>query len=210
VEHPKHTKIKMTPESFWTKSCILALVVLCDIDISQGFVSPTASSNHLLKSSVTTPSKPTSTSLTGSQSSNTNENNPVQGLVAMGSSLQSQLASAFSALDESDQYDAVLTGLCAKILDEPSLSGNDVIVALQDPIQLLEEMNSRRVSAGSRSVMALVDVSIFYHGIQISIRLGSHAFLIRCPQWYWLGIGCRGGARCQDYGQGHVVSHQKW
>ena len=82
------------------------------------------------------------------------------GLVPSGFSLQSQLASAFSNLDESDQYDAVLTGLCAKILDNPSLSGDDVIVALEDPISLLEEMNSRRVSAGSRSLMALVDVSL--------------------------------------------------
>ena len=82
-----------------------------------------------------------------------------EGLVAAGSSLQSQLASAFSNLDESDQYDAVLTGLCAKILDEPSLSGDDVIIALKDPISLLGEMNSRRVKAGSRSLMALVDVS---------------------------------------------------
>ena len=82
-----------------------------------------------------------------------------EGLVAAGSSLQSQLASAFSNLDESDQYDAVLTGLCAKILDEPSLSGDDVIIALKDSINLLEEMNSRRVSASSRSLMALVDVS---------------------------------------------------
>lgn len=82
-----------------------------------------------------------------------------EGLVAAGSSLQSQLASAFSNLDESDQYDAVLTGLCAKILDEPTMSGDEVIVALEDPINLLEEMNTRRVSAGSRSLMALVDVS---------------------------------------------------
>merc|ERR1719162_1427064 len=82
-----------------------------------------------------------------------------EGLVAIGSSLQSQLASAFSALDENDQYDAVLTGLCAKILDQPSLSGDEVIVALQDSISLLEEMNSRKVSAGSRSLMALVDAA---------------------------------------------------
>jgi len=82
-----------------------------------------------------------------------------KGLVAVGSSLQSQLASAFSALDENDQYDAVLTGLCAKILDQSSLSGDEVIVALQDSISLLEEMNSRKVSAGSRSLMALVDAA---------------------------------------------------
>jgi hypothetical protein len=83
---------------------------------------------------------------------------PQQGLVTLGSALQSQLVSAFSQLDESDQYDAILTGLCAKILDNPSMKGNDVIVALQDPLNLLEEMNARRVVAGSRSIMALVDV----------------------------------------------------
>ncbi len=91
----------------------------------------------------------------------------IEGLVAAGSSLQSQLASAFSNLDESDQYDAVLTGLCAKILDQPSLSGDDVIVALEDPISLLEEMNARRVSAGSRSLMALVDVS--FHCLSVTV-----------------------------------------
>mmetsp|Transcript_34168 Transcript_34168/g.80441 ORF Transcript_34168/g.80441 Transcript_34168/m.80441 type:complete len:462 (+) Transcript_34168:221-1606(+) len=82
-----------------------------------------------------------------------------EGLVAAGSSLQSQLASAFSSLDETDQYDAVLTGLCAKILDDPSLAGDEVIIALEDPMNLLEEMNSRRVSASSRSLMALVDAA---------------------------------------------------
>ena len=94
---------------------------------------------------------------------NEDDNGNGKGLMAMGNSLQSQLASAFSALDESDQYDAVLTGLCAKILDNPSLSGDEVIVALQDSISLLEEMNLRKVSAGSRSLMALVDVSTSYY-----------------------------------------------
>jgi hypothetical protein len=79
------------------------------------------------------------------------------GLMNMGD-LKSQLASAFSALDESDQYDAVLTGLCAKILDQPSLQGDEVSEALKDPIQLLQEMNARRVKASGRSLMALIDV----------------------------------------------------
>ena len=107
-----------------------------------------------------------------------------EGLVAAGSSLQSQLASAFSNLDESDQYDAVLTGLCAKILDEPSLSGDEVIAALKDSISLLEEMNARRVSAGSRSLMALVDVStVTLHPMQwpsVSSAVSSEYF----PQSY--------------------------
>jgi hypothetical protein len=82
------------------------------------------------------------------------------GLMNIGDSLKSQLASAFSNLDESDQYDAVLTGLCAKILDQPSTSGNQAAVALQDPIQLVEEMNGRRIPASPRSLMALIDVRV--------------------------------------------------
>jgi len=74
-----------------------------------------------------------------------------------GDSARSKLASAFAALAENDQYDAVLTGLCAKILDEtPSAQ---CLSALQDPISLLQEMNGRRVAASGRSLMALIDVS---------------------------------------------------
>jgi hypothetical protein len=39
-------------------------------------------------------------------------------LAFAGQDNKSRLASAFAALDETDQYDAVLTGLCAKILDD--------------------------------------------------------------------------------------------
>jgi hypothetical protein len=85
------------------------------------------------------------------------------GLMSMGDSLKSQLASAFGALDESDQYDAVLTGLCAKILDQPSEDPDQIVVALQDPLQLLEEMNSRRIKAGSRSLMSMIDVRVANH-----------------------------------------------
>ena len=88
------------------------------------------------------------------------QDDKTEGLVPSGFSLQSQLASAFTNLDETDQYDAVLTGLCAKILDQPSLSGDAVIMAMDDPMNLLEEMNKRRVSASSRSLMALIDVSL--------------------------------------------------
>ena len=90
--------------------------------------------------------------------SENNENGTSGGLMSMGDSLKSQLQNAFSALDESDQYDAVLTGLCAKILDQPKDDTDQIIVALQDPFQLLDEMNSRRIKAGSRSLMALIDV----------------------------------------------------
>jgi hypothetical protein len=70
---------------------------------------------------------------------------------------RSKLASAFAALGENDQYDAVLTGLCAKILDETPNA--QCLNALQDPISLLQEMNARRVAASGRSLMALIDVS---------------------------------------------------
>jgi hypothetical protein len=74
---------------------------------------------------------------------------------------KSRLASAFAALDETDQYDAVLTGLCAKILDSKDL---DAKVGLDGPIQLLEEMNARRVKASGRGLMALIDVSHYMKG----------------------------------------------
>eukprot|EP00980_Cylindrotheca_fusiformis_P008787 scaffold1869_cov122-Cylindrotheca_fusiformis.AAC.49 len=102
-----------------------------------------------------------STSLYSENSSNSNEDrSSAGGLMSLGDSLKSQLASAFSALDESDQYDAVLTGLCAKVIDNPTMDPDQVVVALQDPIQLMQEMNDRRIKAGSRSLMALIDASV--------------------------------------------------
>ena len=80
------------------------------------------------------------------------------GLMSM-KSLQTQLASAFSALDETDQYDAVLTGLCAKILDQTTVPEGEAPPSLDDPIQLVEEMNARRVRASPRSLMSFIDVS---------------------------------------------------
>ena len=94
------------------------------------------------------------------------------GLV-FGDDLRSNLASAFSSLDVTDQYDAVLTGLCAKILDDDeaaaamaTANGDEgaadmptAISVLEDPMNLLDEMNKRRVKASPRSLMALTDVS---------------------------------------------------
>lgn len=74
---------------------------------------------------------------------------------------KSQLFSAFAALDLNDQYDAVLTGLCAnKILDDASVTANAARQALNDPLQLLTEMNQKRIQASPRSLMALVDVRL--------------------------------------------------
>lgn len=92
------------------------------------------------------------------------------------SNSKSILSSAFSALKEEDQYDAVLTGLCAKILDDkmdedPNEDGEDKTTATVDkiedkstnllngPISLLKEMNNRQVRASPRSLAALVDVA---------------------------------------------------
>lgn len=128
---------------------VILFLFLNRIDWCHAFITPTGISSpfaftHLLATN---------------QSSDEDDKESIVGLVASGLSSQSQLASAFSALDETDQYDAVLTGLCAKILDQPSLADEEVIFALRDPICLLEEMNSRKISAGSRSLMALVDAA---------------------------------------------------
>lgn len=85
---------------------------------------------------------------------------PTNQLAFAGQDNKSRLASAFAALDETDQYDAVLTGLCAKILDDSA--NTDAKAALQDPFKLLQEMNIRRVKASGRSLMALIDVRIEY------------------------------------------------
>ena len=113
---------------------------------------------HLQASSLSKNNRVRSSSSLGAEATNTETSQVSGGLMSIGSALQSQLVSAFTALDESDQYDAVLTGLCAKILDDPSKSGDQVTVALQDLIQLLQEMNSRRIPASGRSLMALIDV----------------------------------------------------
>ena len=70
---------------------------------------------------------------------------------------KSQLFAAFTALGEGDQYDAVLTGLCAKFL-ETATPNPESQEALQDPLDLLQEMNRRRIQASPRSMMALIDV----------------------------------------------------
>jgi hypothetical protein len=91
------------------------------------------------------------------------------GLVAQSDLVKTQLLSAFTNLGVSDQYDAVLTGLCAKILDAPkgSTTGADANledastpVSLSDCTDLLQEMNSQSIPASPRSLMALVDVRL--------------------------------------------------
>eukprot|EP00543_Licmophora_paradoxa_P014953 CAMPEP_0202468256 /NCGR_PEP_ID=MMETSP1360-20130828/74710_1 /ASSEMBLY_ACC=CAM_ASM_000848 /TAXON_ID=515479 /ORGANISM="Licmophora paradoxa, Strain CCMP2313" /LENGTH=457 /DNA_ID=CAMNT_0049093121 /DNA_START=26 /DNA_END=1399 /DNA_ORIENTATION=- len=80
------------------------------------------------------------------------------GLVFQNEDDRSKLASAFGALSKADQYDAVLTGLCAKILDETP--DDQALESLDNPIQLIQEMNKGRVKASGRSLMALIDATI--------------------------------------------------
>lgn len=80
-------------------------------------------------------------------------------LVSAAADNKSRLASAFASLSENDQYDAVLTGLCAKILDDKK-NDEQAIAALQDPIKLMQKMNARGIKASGRGLMALIDVSI--------------------------------------------------
>lgn len=101
-------------------------------------------------------------------------NNDLNGeaLVALGDARASLLNSAFEALDENDQYDAVLTGLCSKIIDgkistdpeqvakEATLTQTQLAMErMKDPLRLVHEMNQRRIKASTRSLMALIDVS---------------------------------------------------
>jgi hypothetical protein len=118
----------------------------------------------------------------------------------------SLLASAFEALEDKDQYDAVLTGLCAKLLDkdkeqqddgsdtveeEAQRIGRDATLSptqlameqLKDPIRLLGEMNLRNVRASGRSLMALVDVSCYiltHHTIVVVVIRFFFLFLVSC------------------------------
>lgn len=102
---------------------------------------------------VTRKGRVTST-LLGSLESEDDVNGSAAAMVPASDS-KSQLFSAFSALTAADQYDAVLTGLCAKILD----TNEEEQVSLEDPLQLLQEMNGKRIQASPRSTMALIDVS---------------------------------------------------
>ena len=140
----------------------------------------TSSSSIIIPSSTSSIAKytPSSSSLLLSFNPN-NNNEDDKGIILTNSFLKdraSLLESAFDAMDDKDKYDAVLTGLCSKVLDAQTKNNavkevNDIaddatltttelaLKTMSDPIRLLEEMNSRRVKASSRSLMALIDVS---------------------------------------------------
>ena len=81
------------------------------------------------------------------------------GLVQQSDTLKTQLLNAFTNLGTADQYDAVLTGLCAKILDDTALTEPKALVAIQDCLDLMTEMNQARIPASQRSLMALLDAA---------------------------------------------------
>ncbi|KAL7518820.1 hypothetical protein ACHAWX_003623 [Stephanocyclus meneghinianus] len=79
---------------------------------------------------------------------------------------------AFSSLDDKDKYDTVLTGLCAKVIDEGASSANQGLI---DPIRLLEEMNSSRIVAGPRGIISLIDATALTSDARIMAKVLSLA-----------------------------------
>jgi hypothetical protein len=108
------------------------------------------------------------TAATGDGSSGNGNGSGSGGLVRQGDSniLKAQLLNAFTNLGAADQYDAVLTGLCAKILDKDTPGASTtttsepktILESIQDCISLLEEMNASKITASPRSLMAVIDV----------------------------------------------------
>jgi hypothetical protein len=90
----------------------------------------------------------------------------INGDLVTAESTQSQLFSAFAALELPDQYDAVLTGLCANIIDSNEIKSEQAMSYMRDPLQLLDEMNRKRIKASPRSLMAMIDVSRSDHSMQ--------------------------------------------
>jgi hypothetical protein len=96
---------------------------------------------------------------TKDQEGTTNEDKGGGGLVAQ-SAIKSQLFSAFTNLAVTDQYDAVLTGLAAKILDAENdvMTPERTVSELASCYELLTEMNQKRIAPSPRSTMAMIDV----------------------------------------------------
>ena len=80
------------------------------------------------------------------------------GMILASDEANSILTSAFASLKEEDKYDTVLTGLCAKILDGKVEDPKSK--ALDGPMNLINEMNTRGVAASPRSLSAMVDVRL--------------------------------------------------
>jgi hypothetical protein len=81
------------------------------------------------------------------------------------SAVKSQLFSAFTNLALTDQYDAVLTGLAAKILDAANdkMTPERTVAELSNCYDLLTEMNQKQIAPSPRSTMAMIDVRLFFY-----------------------------------------------
>jgi hypothetical protein len=95
------------------------------------------------------------------------------------SAVKSQLFSAFTNLALTDQYDAVLTGLAAKILDSSDSTPERTITELSNCYELLTEMNQKRIAPSPRSTMAMIDVRIFCFLLAACVCL--FVSLLECP-----------------------------
>ena len=127
------------------------------------------------------PSRKTDWGMRLRQSNNGEDTN---GGLVTSADAKSQLFNAFAALDVSDQYDAVLTGLCAKILDDRSIDKETVRSKISDPTQLLEEMNEKRIPASARSLMALIDTGVKAESSASMARIMSLSFRNNGVQQY--------------------------
>lgn len=81
------------------------------------------------------------------------------------------LENAFESLTEEDKYDAVLTGLCAKILDSKSSTTTEEDIS--GVAALLQEMNSRGVALSERSAGAAMDVAARSENASVVSRLAT-------------------------------------
>lgn len=85
------------------------------------------------------------------------DSSPNNGEIALARDGDRLLNVAFSALDDRDKYETVLTGLCAKVIDGGAANSKNGLV---DPIRLMEESNSNGITIGPRGIISLVDVSV--------------------------------------------------
>ena len=85
------------------------------------------------------------------------DNPPNTGEIALARDGDRLLNVAFSALDDKDKYESVLTGLCAKVIDGGAANSKNGLV---DPIRLMEESNTNGIAIGPRGIISLVDVSM--------------------------------------------------
>ena len=141
-------------------------------------------------------------------STNDSSNNSGGGLVQQTDSvMKKQLLNAFTNLGTADQYDAVLTGLCAKVLDDTNaITPDTTIVAIQDCTDLLEEMNASKITASSRSLMALIDVSVLvFSPTRVNSRIHHVFSSFFCR--FDIMTGDHQDTKCDLYGARHSFMH---